>query len=48
MIKSHEKEIQYLLKKIEQHEETIAQLVLMVAETNRKLTNIAPYVKETP
>lgn len=43
----HDKEIKYLLKKIEQHEETIAQLVFMVAETNRKLTNFSPPMKDT-
>ncbi|HLS34653.1 MAG TPA: hypothetical protein VK061_00280 [Bacillota bacterium] len=38
-MKTKEREIKYLMKKIEQHEEAISQLMLIIAETNRKLAN---------
>lgn len=36
----HEKKINELIKKVNQHEHTIAQLVEIVSITNRKLTTL--------
>jgi len=36
----HEKRINELIKKVNQHEHTIAQLVEIVSVTNRKLTTL--------
>lgn len=37
------KEIQYLKIKVEQHEETITQLLEIIATTNRRVSNLYDY-----
>ncbi|HLQ72444.1 MAG TPA: hypothetical protein VK142_11615 [Bacillota bacterium] len=48
MYKMEAKEIQQLKIKVEQHEETITQLLEIIATTNRRVSNLYDYhFKET-
>lgn len=48
MMKETNEKLEYLMKKIEQHEQTIAQLLFIVAETNRKVSQTISHANNTP
>lgn len=46
MVHPDQKKLEDLIKKVEQHEQTIAQLVVIIAETNRRMTEIASHTED--